>query len=163
MTVREMRRRIYQNRERGNIISLIPENMPSMPSIWKDTRNGKFAYCVTTAPESNEIVPNGLIEATLTFSGSGSQRLPIAGSFALPDNAVIDELILNWSDLTTPQNIEIGDGSDVDYYATAFTPTLGIQVVTLVARKQSGNTMVFLPAGAATMTCRVSLRYTVYA
>ena len=155
---------VIPNDLRGDVCSLTEYNFTKMPAVWHDADNGVIAYAaVNSISSSGGFNTYKVTGIPLSFSGAGAVEYPATGGFALPDNALVESIIINWTDLTSPQNVEIGDSSDVDHYAVAFTPALGYQYITLANPISSNNRIVLTPAGAATMTGTMEITYRVLA
>lgn len=146
----------------GTTLRLEPENIQPTPGQWLDAANGHHA--LMPAAGATLIRPKDTFryQNVLTWTASSAAQ-PIAGITQDPvitSDHVITKIYTRPTELTSVQNITIGDESDPDRYMAAASPgslnSVTPQTPTATPSPDGTNYQLLVtPAGAATMTVEV--------
>jgi hypothetical protein len=141
----------------GVTLALESSGIQPSPGQWLDSSTNKL-HALQPSSGSSLTQPkyDFTFKATIEWSASNTARHINVGNIdqvVLTSKHYITSIISKVTVSTSVQNIEIGDGSDVDRYVASVAPS-GTQDHTLANNINDGTNLklVVTPAGSATMT-----------
>ena len=146
----------------GATLALEPEGIQPAPGQWLDSSGNKNHAMQPAAGSSIALYKNDFeFRWTNTWTASSAaQYIGGQNQSVLTAKHCIDTWETRATETTSVQNLEGGDGSDVDRFVAAFTPTTAPVNQTLANRISDGTNLklVYTPAGSATMTIETIIK-----